>query len=111
MAAASFIMNTSTIRIVAAFVLLVWGAGDALADSPVKFSYDPKKTTRTAAPVYYTPPAKLGGIVPRAAAMRKPLVLISPFADAKYGYGRGMVSWDRRSGKPKGFIFGSVKFW
>lgn len=51
------------------------------------------------------------GIVPRALSMRKPLELINPLAATKYGYGRDMVSWNTRAGKPKGFIIAGVRFW
>jgi hypothetical protein len=99
------------VRILLAFSLGAVFSEDVLADSGAKFTYDPQKRARAATPIYLAPPTQIGGIVPKAVRMKKPLVLINPFADPKYGYGKGLVSWDSRAGKPKGFIFASVRFW
>lgn len=51
------------------------------------------------------------GIIPRGLTMSKPLELFNPFASKKYGYGRDLVSWNSREGKPKGFIVAGIRFW
>lgn len=61
--------------------------------------------------VDYVPPAVTGGIVPKFVQSPQPMQLISPFAGREYGYGNGMVSWSKQTGKPKGFIFFSVRGW
>lgn len=61
--------------------------------------------------VHYVPPVVAGGIVPKFIQSPQPLQLINPFAGREYGYGSGMVSWNKQTGKPKGFIFFSVRGW
>jgi len=51
------------------------------------------------------------GILPRELTMSRPLELFNPFASKKYGYGRDLVSWNSREGKPKGFIVAGIRFW
>lgn len=36
--------------------------------------------------------------------------LVNPLAPRSFGYGRGLTSWNKSEGKPKGFILGGLKF-
>jgi hypothetical protein len=74
----------------------------------VRFKY-PLKSEAGNKPL--KPPVTYQGIFYKATKVSKPLNLINPFADKSYGYGRGMVSWDKSQGKPKGFIAYGVRFW
>lgn len=59
----------------------------------------------------YVPPRVVGGVAPKAASLgRKSWELVNPFAPARYGYGKGMVSVNSQ-GKPKGFILLSYLVW
>jgi hypothetical protein len=51
------------------------------------------------------------GIVSGLLEKPKPLNLFNPYAPSDYGYGRDMVSWDSKDGKPKGFIVYGLRFW
>jgi len=57
------------------------------------------------------PPISYQGILPKAFEMKRPWELINPFASKSYGYGRGLVSWNAKEAKPKGFIVFGVNFW
>jgi len=76
-----------------------------------KIIYDTRGKAHRIPDINYVPPVKTGGIIPKFIQSRQPLQLVNPFANRSYGYGKGMVSWDGRSGKPKGFIAFSLKFW
>lgn len=76
-----------------------------------KIIYDSRGKAHRIPDINYVPPMKTGGIIPKFVQAGQPLQLVNPFADRSYGYGKGMVSWDARSGKPKGFIAFSLKFW
>lgn len=89
---------------VGAFAPAISGAGESVV-------YDSTGQVRRVHDINYVPPVTLGGVVPKAIQSRQPLQLINPFAGREYGYGRGMVSWDKLAGKPKGFILFSAKVW
>lgn len=101
-------MQVSLAAVIAASFLLST-AGNAEAGE--RIIYDSYGKAHRIPDINYVPPVIADGIFPKMVREPQPLQLINPFADRKYGYGRGMVSWDRSSGKPKGFIAFGLRIW
>lgn len=70
-----------------------------------------KKIKKASFSLEFKPSVTYTGILPKAFTTPKPYELINPFAASSYGYGKDMVSWSSKEGKPKGFIFFGVRFW
>jgi len=105
---APLISKTVKFCALAVFASVIFLTG---ASAQERIVYDSRGNAHRVPPIDYKPPTQAGGIIPKALEINNPLVLINPVAPKKYGYGRGLVSWDGQAGKPKGFIFASVRFW
>jgi hypothetical protein len=95
----------------ALLLLVLAGAGVEVAGAGERIVYDSRGKAHRVPDINYKPPVKVDGVIPRALDSKKPLELINPFAGPEYGWGRGMVSWNREEGKPKGFILLDCRFW
>ena len=50
------------------------------------------------------------GVLPRIRRTPHPLHLINPFAQAEYGYGEDVASFNPRTGQPEGIVLWGIKF-
>jgi hypothetical protein len=104
------VMSLGVFLFLFGLVSLGHATGDRVAMAPnqIKTYKNQKKSEYT---ITKTPDITYFGIIPKALRSSKPFELFNPFAPKSYGYGRDMVSWSAKEGKPKGFILAGIRFW